>query len=202
MSQSAVQSRLAGALLTAVFLWTPVRALAQEFEEISPVAADSLGLKILFIEQAARDTSRTEGEESVNVSEVEMESFVLYWMKVENPPRVESIDVTVAEGLISAETSLTFDEENPTGSVIVDTLFAGTHTLFVQGALRGRAGRGVFELREVRVDEFTVPLVVIEVLISSFVTPRYPAVDLDEPFTIPWGIEEIRLVPGRAEIEY
>ncbi len=189
------------ALVLAVAL-TSGGARAQAPAAPSPEAADALGVKIALIRQAASDAARPAAADSVQVREVEMESFVLYRMGEEIPPRVDAIDVNVRDAVISAEAELTFDAENRTGNVIVDTLLAGTHTVFVEGRLQGRQGRGEFELREVRIDDFTVPLTVIQVLVSRFVTPRYPAVDLDEPFDIPWGIEEIRLLPGRAEFDY
>ena len=68
--------------------------------------------------------------------------------------------------------------------------------------MSGADGRGRFELREVRLDGLAIPLVVVDLLVEGFVKSRYPDVDLDAPFTIPWGVEEIRLTPGIAEIGY
>lgn len=190
------------ALPALVLLLFQMRSPGQEFDEISPAAAESLASKIAAVQAAESDSTRIRGADSLEVGEVEMESFVLYWMEEEIPPRVESIDVVVKDGVISAQAELTFDEENRTGNLIVDTLFSGTHRFYAEGALRGAEGRGEFQLRLVRVDELTVPLVVIDVLVARFVTPQYPDVDLDEPFALPWGVDEIRLVPGRAEIKY
>lgn len=199
----AVQGRLLVHLALVVLAsFVPLRTSAQEFASVSPEAADSLGARIQAIRQRELDTDRAPAEETIRVSEIEMESFVLFWMEEDIPPRVDSIDVRVTDGIISAETSLTFDAENRTGNVIVDTLFEGTHTFFAEGALNGDGGRGRFELREVRLDGFAVPLAVVELLVDSFVRSRYPDVDMDAPFTIPWGIEEIRLMPGLAEIGY
>ena len=188
--------------LAAVLSHAPLPAFGQEFTSISPEAADFLGARIQEIRQRELDTGRAPGQDTIRVSEIEMESFVLFWMEEEIPPRVDSIDVRVTDGVISAETELTFDAENRTGNVIVDTLFEGTHTFLAEGALSGDDGRGRFELREVRLDGLAIPLVVVEVLVDRFVKTRYPDVDLDAPFTIPWGIEQVRLSPGIAEIAY
>lgn len=188
--------------LVAVLSSAGLPASAQEFTSISPEAADFLGARIQDIRQSELDTGRAPGQDTIRVSEIEMESFVLFWMEEEIPPRVDSIDVRVTDGVISAETELTFDEENRTGNVIVDTLFEGTHTFFAEGALSGDDGRGRFELREVRLDGLPIPLVVVDLLVEGFVKSKYPDVDLDAPFTIPWGIEQVRLTPGIAEIGY
>ena len=203
MSRSAaVQVRLVRMALVAVLSCAPLGSSAQEFTSISPEAADFLGSRIQEIRQRELDTERAPAEDTIRVSEIEMESFVLFWMEEDIPPRVDSIDVRVTDGIISAETELTFDAENRTGNVIVDTLFEGTHTFFAEGALIGDDGRGQFELREVRLDGLAIPLVVVEVLVDRFVKSRYPDVDLDASFTIPWGIDEIRLMQGVAEIGY
>ena len=172
------------------------------FSEISPAAADSLGLKIDAIRSVEYSPERRASQESFTVSDVEMESFVLYWMVDEIPPRVESIDVTVEDGLISTDAELTLDEEHSSGNAVVDGLLGGTHRLRIGGALKGQDGMGEFELREVRLDGIRIPLFLVDLIVAGFVTPRYPEVDLDEPFDLPWGIDEIQLTSGLATIGY
>ena len=131
-----------------------------------------------------------------------MESFVFFSMGDEIPARVDSIDVTVGAGTIAAATELTFDSEESSGNPIVDLLLESPHSLFVKGALEGHAGEGAFELQQVRVEGFPVPIVIVELLIDRYVNPRFPEVDLAEGFLLPWGIEEIVLTPEGAEITY
>ena len=188
--------------LVSVLSCASLPSSAQEFTSVSPEAANLLGSRIQEIRQRELDTGRAPGQDTIRVSEIEMESFVLFWMEEDIPPRVDSIDVRVTDGIISAETELTFDAENRTGNVIVDTLFEGTHTIFAEGALSwGRRSRPV------RVARGTTGRVVRSPGCDrragrGFVKSRYPDVDLDAPFTIPWGIEQIRLTPGIAEIGY
>jgi hypothetical protein len=207
MSQTVViYGRLSQAALTLVvllFTWSGAAAqTAPDFPDISPAAADSLGGKIQAILRAEGSSDRESSEDSVSVSEVEMESFVLYWMVDEIPPLVESIDVTVTEASISAAAQLTFDEENSSGNSIVDGLLGGTHEFFVRGALQGQDGRGAFELLEVRVDGLGVPLFIVDLLVVAFVTPRFPDVDLNEPFDLPWGIESLLFSDGALSVGY
>jgi hypothetical protein len=61
---------------------------------------------------------------------------------------------------------------------------------------------GRFELVEVQVDGIPVPNVLIEALIARYVKPKYPEVDLKEPFTMPWGIESLTITPGKTTIVY
>ena len=166
-------------------------------------AANSLFDKIIAIRNAENSSTRSLDEATtILVTETEMESFVFFSMGDEIPARVDSIDVTVGAGTIAAATELTFDSEESSGNPIVDLLLESPHSLFVRGALEGHAGEGTFELQQVRVDGFPVPIVIVEVLIDRYVNPRFPEVDLDEGFLIPWSIEEIVLTPDGAEITY
>jgi hypothetical protein len=169
---------------------------------VSMAAADSLGEKIAQILAVEPDSTRPPAADTIIASEIEMESFVVFWMEEDIPPKVESIDVTVGTGRIRAVTELVFDEEQATGNPLVDAVLLGTHRLALGGMLSGAAGRGTFELEEVRVDGIPVPLAFIDLLVTRFVKPNYPDVDLDAPFDLPWGIETVELVDGHARIAY
>jgi hypothetical protein len=169
---------------------------------LSPAAADALGLKIAAILAAESDVSRPPGATTITVSEIEMESFVVYWMQEDIPPRVEAIDVTVTTGAIRADTRLLFGDDLATGNPLVDRILLGTHRLSLGGRLAATEGRGTFMLQEVRVDGIPIPLAVVDILVERYVKPDYPAVDLDSPFDLPWGIERVELVDGRARIAY
>jgi hypothetical protein len=38
--------------------------------------------------------------------------------------------------------------------------------------------------------------------VDRYVTPKYPKVDLSEPFDIPWGIEELVLTSNLVTLTY
>lgn len=175
---------------------------AGNLPEVTPAAADELGRKISAILAVENDPARTPSASTTTVSEIEMESFVVFWMEEDIPPKVESIDVTVEEGRIRAVTELLFGPDQATGNPLVDAILLGTHRLSVGGSLSGADGRGTFRLQEVRVDGIPVPLSVVDLLVRRFVTPTYPDVDLDAPFDLPWGVDSVELVEGQARIAY
>ncbi len=170
---------------------------------VSQTAADSLWDKIVTIRAAETSATRLpDAATSLRVTDIEMESFVFFSMRDEIPARVQSIDVEVGYGTISAATELSFDSQEGSGNPIVDILLQSSHGVFVKGALEGHRGEGRFELQEVRVDGFPVPIAVVEILVDRFVKPRFPQVDLEEGFRIPWGIDEIAIAPEGATITY
>ena len=53
-----------------------------------------------------------------------------------------------------------------------------------------------------KVDGIPVPNILIETLVEKYVKPKYPEVDLKEPFPMPWGMESLTITPGKATIVY
>jgi hypothetical protein len=192
--------------LTGLFVLAQPSELAiqvEAFVEVSPRAAESLRGKIVDIIVADETPTRpSDAVVTIEASEIELESFVLFAMKDDIPAQVDQVDVEIEPGLVSAQTQLTFVAEGVGGNPILDFLIGGTHTFFIQGRLEAEGGRGKFDLRSVRVDGFPVPTLIIEALVGRYVTPKYPKVDLSKPFEVPWGIEEIVLTPNIATIIY
>jgi hypothetical protein len=168
---------------------------------VSPKTAESLQKKVDAVKEAESNASRTDGSSSVEVTEAEAESYVLYSLKEHIPARIDSIDVQLSPGTISSDTQITFTS-NATGNPMVDALVGGTHNLFLEGKLAGEMGRGKFDLVEIRVDGIPVPNVLIQTLFKKYVKPKYPDADLNEPFDLPWDIEALKLEDGKATVVY
>jgi hypothetical protein len=169
--------------------------------EHSAKSAAALQTKIDTVKKAHENKDRAPSADRVEVSEAEMESYVLYSLREKIPAQLDSIDVQLGTETIAADTQLTFNS-NSTGNPLVDTLIGGTHNLFVKGKLVGDQGAGKFDLEEIRVDGIPVPKVLIETLFNKYVKPKYPDADLKEPFELPWGIEQLKLEPTKATVVY
>ena len=136
----------------------------------------------------------------VEVSESELESYVMFALRERIPARVDSIAVRLTPGSVAADTKLTF-ESNPTKNPMIDVLISGTHRFFLKGQLSAADGQGKCVLEEARVDGIPVPVVFIETLLEKYVKPRYPQVKLDQAFTMPWGIEALTITEGKATVD-
>lgn len=181
------------------------RGQAVEAQDAAPVtvtreAAKALWWKIQSVKQASPLGPDSEPRR-VDVTETELESYVLYDLQQDIPARVESVDVQLTPGAVGADVKLTFPPD-ATGNVAVDTILSGTHTLFVKGRLVAEDRNGRFTLEETRLDGIPVPTILIEGLVNRFVKPRYPEVNISEPFLLPWGIRNIAIGSGSASIEY
>jgi hypothetical protein len=169
--------------------------------EVSAKAAKSLQDKIDAIKKAEETPGHKPGSSRVEVSETELESYLLLSLKDDIPADINSADVQLAPNTVALDTEITFNS-NATGNPVADALIGGTHDLFLKGRLTGREGRGKFDLEEIRVDAIPVPNVLIQTLFKKYVKPKYPDADLNEPFDLPWGIQELKLQQGKAIIIY
>jgi len=204
MKKLVVLSVTIGAVvLAAAFVLRSISAqeTAAEPRELSKRSADVLQGKIDDIKKTdeAADANRKHSE--IDVTEVELESYVVYSLREKIPVQMDSIDVQLTPGAVAADTQMTFNS-NTTGNPMVDALVGGTHNLFVKGRLSGYQGRGKFDLEEVRVDGIPVPKVLINSLFDRYVKPKYPEADLKEPFDLPWGIQSIDIQSQKARITY
>jgi len=169
--------------------------------EVSPKAAASLQVKINTLKKADKNPDRRRGASRIELSEAELESYVVYALKDEIPVQLDSIDVHLGPGTVASDTQLTFTS-NAIGNAIVDSLVGGTHNVFLKGKLVGEEGRGKFDLDEVQVDGIPVPKVLVQTLFDKYVKPNYPEADLKEPFDLPYGIKQLKLEPGKATVVY
>jgi hypothetical protein len=171
------------------------------FTEVSPNAAKALQQKIDEIKAAQNDPKHKPGSSRVQVSDAELESYLLYSLKEDIPAQIDSADVQLSADTVGLDTQITFNQ-NATGNTVVDALVGGTHNLFVKGRLVAESARGKFDLQDVRVDGIPVPNVLIHALIKKYVKPKYPDVDLNEPFDMPWGIQDLKIEQGKARVVY
>lgn len=169
--------------------------------EVSPRAAKSLQDKIDAIKNSENSPRHKHGSSRVQLSEAELESYLIYSLQDDIPAKVDSAHIDLAAGSVGLNTQLTFTS-NATGNPVVDAVVGGTHNLLFRGRLMGEHSRGKFDLDEVRVDGIPVPNIFIQTLFKKYVKPKYPEADLNEPFDMPWGIEEIKLEPGKATVVY
>lgn len=169
--------------------------------EVSERAARSLQSKIDAVRGAEGSPHHTPGSSRLEVSEAELESYLLFSLKDDIPAQIDSAKVRLVPDTISLDAQLTF-VSNATGNPVVDALVGGTHNLFFKGKLVAANARGKFDLQEIRVDGIPVPNIFIQTLFKKYVKPKYPDADLNEPFDMPWGIQELKIETGKAGIVY
>jgi hypothetical protein len=177
----------------------PVRS-AYIGPQASERTAASLESKISAIKVADADRNRLETT-TLEITEAELESYVMVYLRKDIPVEIDSVRAQLTPGAIAADTRLTLPA-GTTGNPLVDALVSGTHNIYISGKLAGAKGVGKFDLQSVSVDGIPVPGILIDTLIKKYAKPKYPNVDLKEPFDLPWGIEAIDIGQGKATVTY
>jgi hypothetical protein len=178
----------------------PVRSASSVGVQNAEKSAASLKSKIDTIKKADADKKRRE-QSRMEISEPELESYVMVYLRKDIPIQIDSIRAHLTPGVVAADTRLTLPA-GTTGNVLVDALVTGTHDIFVSGKMTASRGEGKFDLQSVTVDGIPVPNILIDALIRKYAKPKYPDVDLKEPFDLPWGIEAIDIGQGKATVTY
>jgi hypothetical protein len=177
----------------------PVRSAAAGAQNAERAAA-SLESKINTIKKAHADKTRRE-RMKLDITEAELESYVMVYLRKDIPIQIESVRVHLTPGVVTADTRLTIPA-GTTGNTLVDALVTGTHNLLISGKLTTGKGEGKFDLQSLSVDGIPVPNILIDALLRKYAKPKYPDVDLDEPFDLPWGIQSIDIGQGKATVTY
>jgi hypothetical protein len=169
--------------------------------ELSLKVAEGLQAKIEAMKLKEMSPDRSKKTQRTEMSEVELESYVMFLLRDKIPAKIDWVDFQLSQGMIGTNTQLTIGPE-ATGNFIVDRIIRGTHMLWVRGNFSGSMGKAKFDLESVRVDNIRVPVILVQLVFNTFVRPVYPAADVTAPFAMPFGIDGITVVPGKAVVQY
>jgi len=201
MKKAAITAGLVLIVLAAIVVFKsfPVRSASAGAQNAERAAA-SLESKINTIKKADADKKRHE-RARMDITEAELESYVMVYLRKDIPIQIESVRAHLTPGIVAADTRLTIPA-GTTGNTLVDALVTGTHNLLISGKLTTAKGEGKFDLQSLSVDGIPVPNILIDALLRKYAKPKYPDVDLKEPFDLPWGIQSIDIGQGKATVTY
>lgn len=121
---------------------------------------------------------------------------------------VQDVSVRLERDRLAASGLVDFDQIRgklpPLGPFNPLTLLTGRVPAEVVGRLLSADGFATFELESVQVGPISVPLTLVEqaVAASTKSADRPEGVDIHAPFRLPYQVRRIRLLPGRAVVEY
>ena len=168
---------------------------------ISAAAAQSAAEKVRQIQEASN--GRTGGV-LAEFSEEEVDSYLAYEMASDYPAGVSKVQVRFLPARILGTSEVDFDKAKaarriPSG--IADYLFGGVHTLSVEGGFSAIDGVGQFDLESVALDGFVLPQMLVNLLIETFLKPRFPDLALEDPFLLPYSIDRVQVMRERIVVE-
>jgi hypothetical protein len=175
-------------------------SLARGVSQSATIPSEALaaGLERKMLEIEAAEAGKRTTPDTIEVSEAELESYALYRLGEDLSIRLDSVDLEIRPGMFRATVDMFVARDLASSHPIVGPLFEGRHTVFFDGALVARGGRGTFTLQRVNVDGIRVPVFLVKALLVSLDEP----VDLDAPFDTPIGIHDVVLVDRAVRVTY
>ena len=178
-----------------------------------PVPGESLGdpsEAVVRVEQLLKrletqsDSSGSRPETYV-LSEEDLNAFLAFRLRKYNPKGVESVKVRFRQDrlLVQADVDLSkvvSSQKTPQAGLLT-ALLGGRHQVEVDGVLEVEDRRGRYRLVALSLDGVTFPAILLDSLMDRLIEATQLPVDPRKPFTMPYGIKDVTINPGRATIQ-
>lgn len=168
---------------------------------VSAKAAEAAAEKLRQIREAS--SNRTAGS-LTQFSEEEVNSYLALELASRYPSGISDVQVRFLPGRILGTSQVDFAKlkaAHRTSGGMADYLFWGIHTLSVEGGFSAIDGVGQFDLESVSLDGFTLPQRLVDLLIETFLKPRFPSLALNRPFRLPYSIDRVQVMRERIAVE-
>jgi hypothetical protein len=170
--------------------------------------AASLEKKVEDFER--RQKTRGVKDETIAVSEGELNSYLNLSPKLELPPGISDVQFLFDRDAISATGQLDLDvvrgkEKVGNGPLDPLSLLSGNVPVELAGRLRSEGeGFGAFEIQSVRLGPVSLPVSVLARIVAAATrTAQNPeGFDLGAPFRLPYSLKRVRIQPGRALLDF
>jgi hypothetical protein len=171
--------------------------------EISAEAAASASRKLDGI---LHDPPSSSQPKTTRFTEQEVNSYLRYDMASEYPAGLSKVTLSFVPGSISGSSDVDFDKLKSASSAagqlgMLSYLLHGVHTITCQGAFSAANGVGRFDLGAVSIDGLAVPRALVDFLVDAYLKPRFPGLNLDQPFHLPDSIEAVQVEQGSLQVK-
>ena len=139
------------------------------------------------------------------LSQTEINAYLLDELRHQEESAIESVSVILRDGGFLAIIGIDPDrlqlgEVGMTGNLL-GLLFEGKQTLEIEGRLHVNQGNGTYQVERVRFQSVTLPIVLIDQILSSLGQGQNPPLDLTSGFPMPYGIRSVIVSPGQVVIK-
>ena len=179
-----------------------------------PVPGESLGdpsEAVVRVEQLLKrletqsDSSGSRPETYV-LSEEDLNAFLAFRLRKYNPKGVESVKVRFRQDrlLVQADVDLSkvaSSKNTPQAGLLTALLGEAAIRWKWTVSWRWRIGRGRYRFMGLTLDGVTFPALLLESLIDRLLEATQLPVDPRQPFSMPYGIKDVTISPGRATIQ-
>lgn len=141
---------------------------------------------------------------AVNFSEGEINSWLAFDLSSVYPDGVGDVSVQLQRNNAIVLANIDFDRlKVSVPNLLPDLmqyLFTGVHDVRVEGTISGQNGRAEYDITSVTLDEVPVPSFMVEMILTRALRRRFPGKNVGSPFTLPYQIDRLSILPGRIEV--
>jgi len=167
--------------------------------EASNAAAEQCRLKLIRMEDFAA-LEKTDRSQTTRFSEEEVNSYLAHDLSSEYHPCLKTITATFEKDRIQVLAAIDFDrleiKSTELLSKMVKMLFSGTHTITARGKLQSRNGEAYFGLEKALFDDKTLPVFLVEKILTAVGQKQDPPFDPMQPSEMPYKIDKVDVHPG------
>jgi len=193
-SKSGMRDRSAVLLAALLFVFSPGILHSQK---VTPEAAASCASKYNLVRSGT-------SAGSVNFTEQEVNSWLALDLSGSYPDGVSDVSVQLQRNNAVVLAKVDFDRlKLSVPNLLPDLmqyLFTGVHDVRVEGTISGQAGRAEYNIESVTLDEVPLPSFMVEMILERVLRRRFPGKNIESPFTLPFAIDRLSILPGRIEV--
>lgn len=138
------------------------------------------------------------------LTEPEINAYLEVELRRQERKEVETFLVQLKTAVLVSFLTVNMDEIEVKGDSMTLHLFKallkGRAHLEVEGELSAENGKGAYSVRSARLNDLPVPASLVNLILSAVGKRQDPPFDPTQPFDLPYGIESIRIEPGKATI--
>ena len=175
-------------------------------QKLSKQDATRFAAKLAQIEKNAATPRKGSAARSIQVTDAEVNAYLRYLAGPQVPVGIAEPDIRgVGNGRVTGRAIVDLDAvrtQKKRGWTDPLGYLMGRLPITAAGTLTARNGIGRFQLESAEISGVTIPKSLLQELLSYYSrTPTDPdGINMDEPFALPAGIQEIRIGQGTAVI--
>ena len=175
-------------------------------QKLTKQDASRFAAKLAQIEKNSLTPRKSGAARSTQVSDAEVNAYLRYLAGSQIPVGIVEPDLRgVGNGRVTGRAIVDLDAvrtQKKRGWTDPLGYLTGRLPVTAAGTLTTRNGLGQFQLESAEISGVTIPKSLLQELLSYYSkTPENPAgINMDEPFTLPAAIQEIRIGQGTAVI--
>jgi hypothetical protein len=199
-----LQSRVIRIVCTLAILAGAAQLSAQQ--KLTKQDASRFAAKLAQIEKNSLTPRKSAAARSTQVSDAEVNAYLRYLAGAQIPVGIVEPDLRgVGNGRVTGRAIVDLDAvrtQKKRGWTDPLGYLTGRLPVTAAGTLTTSNGVGKFQLESAEISGVTIPKSLLQELLSYYSkTPENPAgINMDEPFTLPAAIQEIRIGQGTAII--